>query len=107
MPFLYRWEGGGKPLYLSGKIDLRFRTADAVYLVDFKTDRRYREGKYAAQLGLYALACGPWNNLPVRPVVFLLRSGEALPVRGDWDWPALFAALPRERSGLDAQSLLE
>jgi len=95
VPFLYRWEGEGKPLYLSGKVDLRFRAADAVYLVDFKTDRRYREGKYAAQLGLYALACSGWSSLPVLPVVFLLRSGEAVPVRRDWDWPTLFAALPR------------
>jgi ATP-dependent exoDNAse (exonuclease V) beta subunit len=95
VPFLYRWEGGGKPLYLSGKVDLRFPTEDAVYLVDFKTDRRYREGRYAAQLALYALACGPWSPRPVLPVVFLLRSGETVPVRRDWDWPALFAALPR------------
>jgi len=95
VPFLYRWEGGGKPLYLSGKVDLTFRTAETVYLVDFKTDRRYREGRYAAQLGLYALACGGWSSLPVRPVVFLLRSGEAVPVRRAFDWPALLAALPR------------
>ena len=66
-----------------------------MYLVDFKTDRRYREGKYAAQLGLYALACAQWSDRPILPVVFLLRSGEALPVRLTWDWPACFTALPR------------
>ena len=95
VPFVYRWEGAAGPLYLSGQVDLRFEAEEGVYLVDFKTDRRYREGQYAAQLRLYALACAQWSERPLLPVVFLLRSGEALPVRQDWDWPALFAALPR------------
>jgi ATP-dependent exoDNAse (exonuclease V) beta subunit len=95
VPFVYRWEGEGGPLYLSGQVDLRFEAPEGLCLVDFKTDRRYREGQYAAQLGLYALACAPWSERPILPVVFLLRSGEALPVRGEWDWPAVFAALPR------------
>jgi ATP-dependent helicase/nuclease subunit A len=95
VPFVYRWEGGGGPLYLSGQVDLRFEAPEGLYLVDFKTDRRYREGQYAAQLALYALACASWSDRPILPVVFLLRSGEALPVQRDWDWPALFAALPR------------
>jgi hypothetical protein len=82
-------------LYLSGQIDLAFEAEAGVYLVDFKTDRRYREGQYAAQLALYALSWAQWSERPILPVVFLLRSGEALPVRLDWDWPAVFAALPR------------
>jgi ATP-dependent helicase/nuclease subunit A len=95
LPFVYRWEGSGPPLYVNGQIDLLFEAADGVYLVDFKTDRRYREGEYAAQLALYALAFAELTTRPVLPVVFLLRSGEAVRVGGSFDWPALFAALPR------------
>jgi ATP-dependent exoDNAse (exonuclease V) beta subunit len=95
VPFVYRWEGAAGPLCLSGQVDLRFEAPEGVYLVDFKTDRRYREGQYAAQLALYALACAQWSDGPILPVVFLLRSAEALPVRLDRDWPALFSALPR------------
>jgi ATP-dependent helicase/nuclease subunit A len=95
VPFVYRFEGEGPPLHLSGQVDLAFETPEGLHLVDFKTDRRYREGQYAAQLGLYALACAGWSQQPILPVIFLLRSGEALPVRGAWDWPAVFAALPR------------
>ena len=80
---------------LSGQVDLFFETAEGVYLVDFKTDRRYQEGKYEAQLALYALACTEWSDRPLLPAIFLLRSAEALPVRRAFDWPALFAALPR------------
>jgi ATP-dependent exoDNAse (exonuclease V) beta subunit len=95
VPFVYRFEGGGAALSLSGQVDLVFETAEGLYLVDFKTDRRYREGQYAAQLGLYALAWAQGSKRPVLPVVFLLRSGEALPVTARRDWSAVFAALPR------------
>ena len=95
LPFVYRWEGSGRPLYVNGQIDLLFEAADGVYLVDFKTDRRYREGEYSAQLALYALAFAELTTRPVLPVVFLLRSGEAVRVGLSFDWPALFAALPR------------
>jgi ATP-dependent exoDNAse (exonuclease V) beta subunit len=95
LPFVYRWEASGRALHVSGQVDLRFEAADGVHLVDFKTDRRYPEGKYEAQLALYALACGQWSDRPLLPAIFLLRSAEALPVRRAFDWPALFAALPR------------
>ena len=95
LPFVYRWEAGGRPLHVSGQVDLRFEAAEGEYLVDFKTDRRYQEGKYEAQLALYALACSEWSDRPLLPVIFLLRSAEALPVRRAFDWPALFAVLPR------------
>jgi ATP-dependent helicase/nuclease subunit A len=94
LPFVYR-APADRPLHLSGQIDLCFEAGEATCLVDFKTDRCFREGQYEAQLALYALAWSQWSDRPLLPVVFLLRSGEAVPVRRTIDWPALFAALPR------------
>jgi len=99
LPFVFRWEGQPGPLYLNGQIDLVFTSGGRVHLVDFKTDRQYREGQYEVQLGLYALACAelpPWAApaAPPLPVIFLLRSGQAVPVERTFDFDALLARLP-------------
>jgi hypothetical protein len=102
LPFVYRWEGPAGPLYLNGQIDLVFSAEGKTYLVDFKTDRQYREGQYEVQLGLYASAYAgfaaeaPPGTPPILPVIFLLRSGQAVPVERALDFDELLARLPRE-----------
>ena len=77
-PFLYLYEDAEGPLYISGQIDLSFELEDRLYLVDFKTDRRYRAGEHECQLGLYRLAAAEQTEKEIFTFLFLLRSGRAL-----------------------------
>jgi ATP-dependent exoDNAse (exonuclease V) beta subunit len=93
LPFLYLWQGEAGPLYISGQVDLVFRAEERTYLVDFKTDRSYRRGQHAHQLGLYTLALREILPSPLEAIVVLLRSGEAVRERLP-DWPGLLRSLP-------------
>jgi ATP-dependent exoDNAse (exonuclease V) beta subunit len=82
LEFLYRWQTGKGPLYMSGKLDLAFTAGGRTWLLDYKTDRVYREGQYDLQLAFYELACGELTGRPVEPRLYLLRSGrETAPSR--------------------------
>lgn len=78
LPFLYLFEDGQNPLYISGQIDLAFECKDHLYLIDFKTDRIYKPGEHDAQLGLYRLAMKEQTEKEISTFLFLLRSGEAI-----------------------------
>ncbi len=85
-PFLFNWDGGEYPLYIGGQIDLFFETHDKAYIIDFKTDRVYREGEYSAQLGLYSLAAGEMTEKKLYCYLFLLRNGRAISLDSGIDW---------------------
>jgi ATP-dependent exoDNAse (exonuclease V) beta subunit len=89
LPFLYRHQDEGGPLYISGQVDLAFESEDRVYLVDFKTDRSYRPGEHESQLGLYALAMAELTDKQISACLFLLRSGESICYQKRRDWPGL------------------
>ena len=74
-PFLLSLEEG---LSVSGRMDLAFRTADRVVVVDFKSDRRRRVGEYDGQLSAYRAACRAlYPGLPVQTWLFWLRDARA------------------------------
>ena len=77
-PFLYLYEDAQGPLYISGQIDLTFELQDSLYLVDFKTDRRYRAGEHECQLALYRLAAAEQTEKEIYTFLFMLRSSRAL-----------------------------
>jgi hypothetical protein len=79
LPFLYLHQDEQGPLYINGQIDLAFELQDRLYLVDFKTDRRYTAGEHECQLALYRLALTEQTELEIHTFLFLLRSGRALP----------------------------
>jgi ATP-dependent exoDNAse (exonuclease V) beta subunit len=78
-PFLSLYQDEQGPLYISGQIDLAFEAEGCTYLVDFKTDSRYKPGEHDGQLALYAQAVREQTGGEVRPYLFLLRSAEAVP----------------------------
>jgi hypothetical protein len=95
LPFLYRWQTEAGLSYMSGQMDLAFTAEGRTWLLDYKTDRGYREGQYDLQLAFYALACAELFERPVLPRLFLLRSGrEAEPSRR-FTAEELLARLPR------------
>jgi ATP-dependent exoDNAse (exonuclease V) beta subunit len=99
LPFLYRWQTGREPLYMSGQMDLVFSASGRTWLLDYKTDRSYREGQYDLQLAFYAVACAELFERPVLPRLFLLRSGrEAEPSRR-FTAEELLVRLPRALPG--------
>jgi ATP-dependent exoDNAse (exonuclease V) beta subunit len=70
----------GDDQYISGKIDLLFKSEDALYIVDYKTDRKEEPAMHAAQLRVYrdaAAALFPEKG-PVRAFLFYLRTGRAV-----------------------------
>ena len=93
LPFVYRWEEGDVRLHISGQIDAVLDTPEELVLIDFKTDRVFREGEYACQLGLYALALEELTGRGVQPHLFLLRGARAVRMTRRFDWPKLFRSL--------------
>jgi ATP-dependent exoDNAse (exonuclease V) beta subunit len=95
LPFLYRWQTEAGPLYMSGQMDLVFTAEGRTWLLDYKTDRSYREGQYDLQLAFYALACAELVEQPVMPLLFLLRSGREVEPSRRFTAEELLARLPR------------
>jgi len=94
LSFLYRWQTGKGPLYVSGKLDLAFTAGGRTWLLDYKTDRVYREGQYDLQLAFYELACGELTGRPVEPRLYLLRSGREVAPSRRFSAEELQARLP-------------
>ena len=76
-PFLLAPAEGNGPR-ISGRMDLAFRRADLVTVVDFKSDRSRRGGEYDGQLAAYRAACRElYPDAKVRTWLFWLRAGRA------------------------------
>jgi ATP-dependent exoDNAse (exonuclease V) beta subunit len=93
VPFVYRWQRKDRWLNVSGQIDAVLHSAEGLTLIDFKTDRVYREGEHALQLGLYALALRELTGREVRATLFLLRAARAVPLTLEFEWELLLDAL--------------
>ncbi len=83
---IHKSKGLEFPLFISGQIDLFFEAQDRAYIIDFKTDRVYREGEYTAQLGLYSLASRELTEKKLSCYLFLLRNGRAIALDDGIDW---------------------
>jgi ATP-dependent exoDNAse (exonuclease V) beta subunit len=94
LSFLYRWQTGAGPLYMSGQLDLAFTAGGETRLLDYKTDKVYRDGQYDLQLAFYALACAELIGKPVLPRLFLLRSGREVAPSRQFSAEELQALLP-------------
>ncbi len=84
-PFLYapggrpgaESEGRSAPT-IAGRMDLCFRRGNRTDVVDFKSDRRRREGEYDGQLAVYRAACRElFPGSEVRTWLFWLRDARA------------------------------
>ena len=97
LPFVRRTGG----FLVNGQIDLLICCGERSLLVDFKSDRVLRQEEYMAQLGLYRLAARELVGRDPECSIFLLRSGESLPLDTSVDWEA---KLLRLLASLDAAS---
>jgi ATP-dependent helicase/nuclease subunit A len=70
----------GKPIAITGQMDLLFEEDDEVTVVDFKTDRAENPEDHYAQLAAYCQAAGDIFNKPAAVWLFYLRSGRAVNV---------------------------
>ena len=74
----FTWQGqsGGRPVFLSGSMDLVYGDAQGVYVVDFKTDRQILPERHAFQLGVYRESAQSIYGVPAQAILHYLRSGE-------------------------------
>ncbi|MDR0598563.1 MAG: UvrD-helicase domain-containing protein [Treponema sp.] len=78
---------------ISGKIDLLFDDGEAVYVVDFKTDRDEDPLRHAGQLAVYQRAVEDIFAKPVKARLFYLRSGHEVVMDSPGLSPEALAAL--------------
>ncbi|MDR3115694.1 MAG: UvrD-helicase domain-containing protein [Treponema sp.] len=77
----YRFRSlGPEGIFIDGTIDLLFETPEAVYVVDFKTDRRENPGEHLAQMSSYHQAARTLRKKPCRTYLYYLRSGHAFSI---------------------------
>ena len=78
MEYGFTWQGqsSGRPVFLSGSMDLVYGDVHAVCVVDFKTDRVIRPERHAFQLGVYRESAQSIFGVPVKAILYYLRSGE-------------------------------
>ena len=103
--FLYRHDAGGRPFFVSGKLDLLFlppSTAPAC-VVDFKTDREVTEGAYEVQMAIYRKAAAQLLGREVRSCLYYLRGGRAIEIDGEPDLAALLLAGAQEAPAATSQ----
>jgi ATP-dependent helicase/nuclease subunit A len=70
----------GKPITITGQMDLLFEEDDEVTVVDFKTDKVENPEDHYGQLAAYSQAAGDIFRKPVGAWLFYLRSGRAVNV---------------------------
>ena len=80
-------QGSGEHIFVQGIIDCLFAEPDGLVLIDYKTDSQATAGelveRYAAQLGMYALAIERILGRPVKEqYLYAFRLGCELPVNG-------------------------
>ncbi len=68
------------PGIIRGQIDLVAELDDRVLVVDFKTDRALDPSHYRVQMAVYRAAVRELFGKPVEPLLFHLRTGEAIPL---------------------------
>lgn len=74
----FTWQGktAGRPVFLSGSMDLVYGDAREIWVVDFKTDRQIRPERHAFQLGVYRESARSIFRVPAKAILHYLRSGE-------------------------------
>jgi ATP-dependent exoDNAse (exonuclease V) beta subunit len=74
----FTWQGqsDGRPVFLSGSMDLVYGDDRSVCVVDFKTDRHIRPEHHAFQLGVYREASQAIFGVPATAILYYLRTGE-------------------------------
>ncbi len=92
--FLYRCDAGGRPFFVSGKLDLLFVPPDPApaCVVDFKTDREVTEGAYDVQMEVYRRAAAELLGREVAGYLYYLRGGLAVEIEREPDLAALLLA---------------
>ncbi|MDR0314148.1 MAG: UvrD-helicase domain-containing protein [Treponema sp.] len=70
----------GKPIAITGQMDLLFEEENEVTVVDFKTDRTENPEDHYGQLAAYRQAAGDIFGKPASAWLFYLRSGRAVNV---------------------------
>jgi ATP-dependent helicase/nuclease subunit A len=68
----------GRPIAITGKIDLLFIEENEVVVVDFKTDKTEKAEDHYAQLAVYCQAAGDIFGRTASAWLYYLRSGSAL-----------------------------
>jgi ATP-dependent helicase/nuclease subunit A len=74
--FTWRGQSEGRPVFLSGSMDLVYGDSQGVWVVDFKTDRQLRPERHAFQLGIYRESAQSIFGVPARAILYYLRTGE-------------------------------
>ena len=74
--FTWRGQAMGRPVFLSGSMDLVYGDAQGVWVVDFKTDRQVRPERHAFQLAVYRESAQAIFGVPAKAVLYYLRTGE-------------------------------
>jgi ATP-dependent helicase/nuclease subunit A len=69
-PFVWRGD-----IILTGAMDLVYGDEHGVFVVDFKTDRRFDPERHAFQLGIYRDAAASLFGVPARAFLFYLYTG--------------------------------
>jgi ATP-dependent helicase/nuclease subunit A len=82
-PLVTAVNAGDKTVPVTGQIDLLFEENDAVWVVDFKTDRLENPRRHYGQLAVYSRAVSDIFSKPVRAWIYYLRSGNAVEVSAD------------------------
>jgi ATP-dependent helicase/nuclease subunit A len=82
-PLVTAVNAGDKTIAVTGQIDLLFEEDDAVWVVDFKTDRVENPQQHYGQLAVYSRAVSDIFGKPVRAWIYYLRSGNAIEVSAD------------------------
>lgn len=80
--FITRMRDGERDIAVTGQIDLIFDAGDAVYLVDYKTDRIENPAIHERQLSVYRKAAADLWHKPVESWLFYLRTGNAIRLGG-------------------------
>ena len=99
--FLYRYDAGGRPFFVSGKLDLLLVPAARApaCVVDFKTDREEAQGAYDVQMAIYRKAAAELLGREVRSYLYYLRGGRAVEIVREPDLGALLLAGTEETAG--------
>jgi len=84
----------GKPVAITGQLDLLFEAENEVIVVDFKTDRIENPADHYGQLAAYYRAAGDIFSKPASVWLFYLRGGTAVNVTQEVERLSLEDLLP-------------
>ena len=78
--FITRYEREGRPITVTGQMDLVFEHGGLAYVVDYKTDRVEAPERHAEQLAVYKKAAQDLRAIPAETWIFYLRSGRSVKI---------------------------